>query len=443
MQTEPQLRNTLDKLGIPALNTLQETAIPAIHQHPNVVLLAPTGSGKTLAFLLPILQRLKPEATGVQCLILSPTRELAIQIERVWQQMGTGFKVNTCYGGHAMQTEIRSLTQPPALLIGTPGRILEHITRRTVDLRRIHTLVLDEFDKCLSMGFEEQMTAIIKGFHFLEKRILVSATGKQKIPPFTGITNPKVLNFYKVPDQLPESLELKQVQAPEKDRDKTLFRLLCHLGNAPTLIFCNQRDTTERVRSFLAGMRIQCAGFHGGMDQPDRERILVRFRNGSIPFLVASDLAARGLDIPEVEHVIHYDLPQKEKDFVHRNGRTARMQATGTAYLLLSAGAPLPAYLSEAPPLLELPPSDQLQFPEPSPWVTLYISGGKKNKISKMDIVGFFTKKGHLDKSDIGKIEVLDFMAYAAVKQDVVQDLLEAIRSEKMKGKKYKIEVAR
>ncbi|MBK8921505.1 MAG: DEAD/DEAH box helicase [Saprospirales bacterium] len=439
METEHPFHTTLSNLGIPALNALQETAAPAIQAHPNVILLAPTGSGKTLAFLLPVFRLLKIDTPGVQCLVLSPTRELAIQIERVWQKMATGFKVNTCYGGHSMQTEIRNLSQPPALLIGTPGRVLEHVSRKTVDLRRVRLLVLDEFDKSLSMGFQEQMADIIKGLHFLEKRILASATDKQHIPAFTGIANPKVLNFYKAAEKSTDGLVVKRVLASTGNKDRVLFQLLCFLGRESTLIFCNQRDSTERVSAFLAGMRIPNAYFHGKMEQPDREKVLVQFRNGSIIYLVASDLAARGLDIPEVKNVIHYELPTQQKDYLHRNGRTARMHADGTAYILLQPDEPLPAYLPEAPPLFEIPRTDSL--PEPSPWITLYISGGKKDKLSKTDIVGFLSKKGNLQQENIGKIEVLDFMSFVAVKKEVAAGLLEAVRPEKMKGKKYKIVV--
>ena len=441
MEFEQTLQKTLSHLGISALNAMQETALPAIQNHPNVTLLAPTGSGKTLAFLLPILKLLKAGTPGVQCLILSPTRELGIQIERVWQKMSTGFKVNTCYGGHSMQTETQNLSQPPALLIGTPGRILEHINRKTFALEGIRILVLDEFDKSLSMGFQEQMKDIIKGLQFLEKRILVSATDKLSIPAFTGITQPKVLNFNKATEKSTDGLVVKRVMSPEEDKSKTLFRLLCHLGSEPTLIFCNQRDSTETVRDFLSGMGIASTCFHGGMEQPEREKTLVQFRNGSILHLVASDLAARGLDIPEVKNVVHFEVPLKQNDFLHRNGRTARMHSEGTAYLLLHPDEPIPVYLPEPPPLLELPPTDTL--PEPSPWITLYISGGKKDKLSKMDIVGFFSKKGNLQKEDIGKIEVMDFMSFVAVKKDVVGGLLKAIQSQKMKGKKYKIVVTR
>lgn len=439
MEFNETLPKTLANLGIPALNALQETALPAILQHPNVIILAPTGSGKTLAFLLPVLEMLQPDTPGVQCLIISPTRELAVQIERVWQKMSTGFKVNTCYGGHSMQTEVHNLSQPPALLIGTPGRLLEHVERGTFGFENIKMLVLDEFDKSLHLGFHEQMADIIKALPALEKRVLASATNKLHIPLFTGITEPKVLNFYKLAEKSTDGLVVKKVVATDEDKNMTLFHLLCFLGNEQTLIFCNQRDSTEACCEFLVSMGIPSAYFHGGMEQPDREKTLVQFRNGSIVFLVASDLAARGLDIPEVRNVIHYELPLKKDDFVHRNGRTARMFADGTAYLLMQADEPLPAYLSESPELLELPPN--LDLPEPSPWVTLYISGGKKDKLSKMDIVGFLSQKGSLQKDDLGKIEVMDFMSFAAVKKDKIAQLLPAIQAEKMKGKKYKIVV--
>ena len=439
MDSNFSLTDTLSNLGIDSLNAMQETAIPAIQQHPNVTILAPTGSGKTLAFLLPILSLMKRDRQGVQCLVLSPTRELAIQIERVWQKMSTGFKVNTCYGGHPMQTEVQNLSQPPALLIGTPGRILEHVNRQTFDLADIHILVLDEFDKSLSLGFQEQMTEIIKWLKHVEKRILVSATDKQRIPLFTGIVNPKVLNFYKAAEKSTDGLVVKRVVAEGDDKDKMLFRLLCYLGSEPTLIFCNLRDSAEHVQAYLSDMGIHSAFFHGGMEQHDREKTLVQFRNGSTVFLAASDLAARGLDIPEVRNVLHYELPLKKDDFLHRNGRTARMHSDGTAYLLLLEDGPLPEYIKEAPDLVELP--KQVNIPERSPWVTLYISGGKKDKLSKIDIVGFFSKIGKLEKEDIGKIEIMDFMSFVAVKKEASSALLKAVQGEKMKGKKYKIVV--
>ena len=437
MEHNATAQKALANLGIATLNPMQEAALVAIESHENTVLLSPTGSGKTLAFLLPVAQLLRPDAVGVQCLILSPTRELAIQIERVWQRMGTGYKVSTCYGGHSMQLETQSLSQAPALLIGTPGRILEHISRQTFDPKNVRILVLDEFDKSLSLGFEAQMTDIIPSLVGLQKRVLASATTKMVIPEFTGIRNPKTIRFSQREMSTNDGLSLKSVMAPNADKRETLFRLLCALGAEPALIFCNLRETTEQIKAFLTQQGIDCAFFHGGMEQLDREKALIRFRNGSTLFLVASDLAARGLDIPVVRHIIHYELPLKSTDFLHRNGRTARMYAEGAAYLMLSPEEPLPVYVMQRPEPVLLP--EQSDLPPASPWTTLYISGGKKDKLGKIDIVGFLGQKGGLSKDDIGTIEMLDFMSFVAVKKTEIKGLLQQIAQEKMKGKKYKI----
>ena len=441
MESNQLLRTTLSNLDIPVLNEMQQQAFHTIPDEKDTILLAPTGSGKTLAFLLPILHLLKADQPGVQCLVLSPTRELAIQIERVWQKMSTGFKVNTCYGGHPMQTEINNLSQPPALLIGTPGRIVEHINRTSFDPQTVRMLVLDEFDKSLAMGFQEQVADILKALGGLEKRILASATEKLLIPGFVGISKPVTLNYTKADEKSTDGLSLKSVVSATEDRFEALVQLLCYFGTEPTLIFCNQRETTEITRARLAERGIASASFHGGLEQVERESTLVQFRNGSTVFLVASDLAARGLDIPEVKNVVHYELSMTLNEFIHRNGRTARMHAQGTAYLILPPSGEVPAYLTEHPEVLELP--DNQPLPPESPWVTLYISGGKKDKLSKMDVVGFLSKKGGLKPDDLGKIEMMDYMSFVAVKKEIVKHLLKAIANEKMKGKKYKIAVAR
>lgn len=441
MDSNQLLRTILSNLDIPVLNEMQEQALKTIQDEKDTILLAPTGSGKTLAFLLPILFQMKADQPGVQCLVLSPTRELAIQIERVWQKMSTGFKVNTCYGGHPMQTEINNLSQPPALLIGTPGRIVEHLNRGSFEAKTVKILVLDEFDKSLAMGFREQMAEIIQALSGLEKRVLASATNKLAIPEFVGVGKPVTLNYTDAAQKSTDGLSVKSVLSATHDKFDALLELLCYLGGEPTLIFCNQRETTESTRARLAESGISSASFHGGMEQVERESTLVQFRNGSTLFLVASDLAARGLDIPVVKNVVHYELPMKQNDFIHRNGRTARMHAQGAAYLILPPDGQLPAYMTERPEALLLPENQPL--PPESPWVTLYISGGKKDKLSKIDIVGFLSKKGGLKPDDLGKIELLDHMSFVAVKKDILKHLLKAIANEKMKGQKYKITVAK
>ena len=432
--------NILLNLGIENLNEMQINAQEAILSHNNVLLLSPTGSGKTLAFLLPIFEMLKPEILSTQCLILVPSRELGLQIEQVWKKMVTDYKVNVCYGGHSIETEIRNLSNPPAVLIGTPGRIADHIDRGTFRLDKIETLILDEFDKSLQLGFHEQMSFIINKLIKVNKRVLVSATSDIEIPKYTRVVNPMILDF--IPEhETRTNLSIRMVASKEKDKIGSLFNLICSLKSQSAIIFCNHRDAAERISDTLNEKGIYSTYYHGGMDQDERERALIQFRNGSVSYLVTTDLASRGLDITEMKHVIHYHLPSKEDEFTHRNGRTARMLASGTAYIVAHESEKKMDYVDYAMKTHKVDDSNML--PKPPEFQTIYISGGKKNKLNKIDIVGFFSQKGKLEKDDLGLIEVKDFTSFAAVKFNKLKDLLNAIKDEKMKGKKYKIEVAR
>ena len=440
MNYNPHSTNLLINIGIDNLNEMQEAAQSTILSDSNVLLLSPTGSGKTLAFLLPIFQLLNDEIKTVQCLILVPSRELGLQIEQVWKKMGTQFKVNVCYGGHAIDTEIKNLSNPPAVLIGTPGRIADHIDRQTFKTDTIVTLILDEFDKSLQLGFHEQMSFIINKLNKLNKRILVSATSNIEIPKYTRVTNPTVLDFIEKEIQS-SNLTTKLIISKEKDKINTLFNLICSLKSESAIVFCNHRDAAERICDALTERGIYATYYHGGMDQDERERALIQFRNGSITYLITTDLAARGLDIPEMNHVIHYHLPAKEDEYTHRNGRTARMLLSGTAYVIIHESEKKLDYIDYKLPNLNVDTFTTL--PKPPEFQTIYISGGKKNKLNKIDIVGFFAQKGKLEKTDLGLIEVKDFISFAAVKASKVKNLLQLINEEKMKGKKFKIEVAR
>jgi ATP-dependent RNA helicase DeaD len=440
MYKNPHSNNLLLNLGIESLNEMQDTAQEAILNDTNVLLLSPTGSGKTLAFLLPIFKMLQTEISTVQCLILVPSRELGLQIEGVWKKMGTDYKVNVCYGGHSIDTEIKNLSNPPAVLIGTPGRIADHIERETFKLDTIVTLVLDEFDKSLQLGFHEQMSFIISKLTKLNKRILVSATAAIEIPKYTRVIHPTVLDFIPTEEEH-SNLSLKMVVSKEKDKINSLFNLICSLKSQSAIIFCNHREAAERISDTLNEKGIYATYYHGGMDQDERERALIQFRNGSVSYLITTDLAARGLDIPEMKHVIHYHLPSKEEEFTHRNGRTARMLASGTAYIVAHESEKKLEYVDYGMSVLNV--ENATTLPKPPEFQTIYISGGKKNKLNKIDIVGFFSQKGKLDKSDLGLIEVKDFISFAAVKSKKVKEFLANICDEKMKGKKFKIEVAR
>lgn len=428
----------LEKLKIKSLNDMQLAAVDAAAKGKDIVLLAPTGSGKTLAFLLPVLSNLKNGFNGVQAMILVPSRELALQIEQVFKQMGTGFKVNCCYGGHPVKTERNNFEQPPAVLIGTPGRIAYHLRHENFDESGITTLVLDEFDKALEFGFQEDMSYIIGKLLTLKQRILTSATAMNDIPGFTGISHPAEIDFLKDIKVVPD-LKLKKVLTTAADKLDTLFQLICKIGNKPMLIFCNHRETVDRISDLLIDKDLAHDIFHGGMEQDERERALLKFRNGSIKMLITTDLASRGLDIPEVEYIVHYQLPYTEDAFLHRNGRTARMNAKGTAYLVIADDEKYP-FLKTDIETEDL--KGKFALPKDSEWQTLYIAAGKKDKINKIDIVGLLLKKAGLQKEDVGLIEVKDQTSYVAVKRKMVNSILSALANEKIKNKKVKIEIA-
>jgi superfamily II DNA/RNA helicase len=433
------LDTILDKLKITALNDMQIAALGAAKKAADVVLLAPTGSGKTLAFLLPVLTALENfDKHRVQALILVPSRELALQIEQVFRQMGTGFKVNCCYGGHAIKTERNNFEQAPAVLIGTPGRIAYHLRHENFDESGVTTLVLDEFDKALEFGFKEDMSYIIGKLLSLKQRILTSATNMEEIPDFTGVTKPIKIDFLKDVKVAPD-LKLKKVVTTAEDKLNTLFQLICKIGNKTTLIFCNHRETVDRISDLLIDKDLAHDIFHGGMEQDERERALLKFRNGSIKILITTDLASRGLDIPEVEYIIHYQLPYTEDAFLHRNGRTARMNAKGTAYLVIADDEKYP-FLNDNIEAESL--KGNFNVPKDSDWQTLYIAAGKKDKVNKIDIVGLLLKKGGLEKDDVGLIEVKDQSSYVAIKRKMVGKVLSALANERIKNKKVKIEIA-
>ena len=432
------IEQILSKLKIKALKPMQEQCIKAWKKNNDIILLSPTGSGKTLAFLLPLLNQLDEKKEGVQALILAPSRELAIQIESVFKSLASAFKVNCCYGGHAMKIEKNSLATPPAVLIGTPGRVADHLRRENFLPDSINTIILDEFDKSLELGFHREMAEIIEQLEFIEKRILTSATKSESIPEFTGLKNPFEINY--LVDSPKETLVEKIVRADGKDKLAALFNLICHNGNEATLVFCNHRDTVDRISDLLKDSHLQHDTFHGGLKQDDREKALIKFRNGSHQILITTDLASRGLDIPSIKHVIHYQLPTTEDAYTHRNGRTARMDASGKSYFILAESDYLPDFINQDIEELTIP--DNITLPEDPEWLTIYIDAGKKDKINKMDLVGFFMKKGELGKGELGKVEVLDHSSFVAVKRKMATQLLRKLKDERIKKKKVKMAVS-
>lgn len=432
-----QIKNREDilaKLGIEELNEMQKEAHAAIHSSSDIVLLSPTGTGKTLAFLLPIIAEMDPEETEIQVMILVPSRELAIQIESVIREMGSGYKCNAVYGGQSFNQDRINLKHPPAIIVGTPGRIADHMRRGIFQTEKIQTLILDEYDKALEVGFEDEMAEICAHLKFIKKRILTSATKETQIPPFVGLRTPTVIDHSSkgVP-----KLAVKTIISPTKDKLETLVKTLCHLGNQPGIIFCNFKDSIQRLSEYLDEKNIPHGCFYGGMEQLDRENALIKFRNGTHQLLLATDLAARGIDVPEIKFIIHYHMPMKSHEFTHRNGRTARMKSDGTAFVLKSEGEDLPEYFK----MKEIEELTDAPLPTASKWKTVYITGGRRDKISKGDIAGLCFKQGGLTKDELGVIEIKQETSYFAVDKAVALDLVRSIDGSRLKKAKLRASI--
>lgn len=425
-------KDILAKLNINALNPMQEEAVLAISSAENTILLSPTGTGKTVAFLLPTIEALDKECKNVQLLILVPSRELAIQIEQVIREMGTGFKANAVYGGRPFSKDKIELAHPPAILIGTPGRVADHLRRETFTSKDIKMLVLDEFDKSLEIGFEKEMSKILTSLPNIEKRILTSATQDMEIPSFVGLRNELVIDYL---EEQTSNLVIKKVISPDKNKLQTLVDLLHHIGNEPGIIFCNYKSTINYVSDFLSNNKIAHGCFFGGMEQIERERSLIKFRNGTHQIIIATDLASRGLDIPELSYIIHYQLPLKAEEFTHRNGRTARMNAKGTAYVLQWEDEYLAEFIKTQQILKLQGTPKEIR----SDWSTVFISGGRKDKISKGDIAGLFFKQGGLEKNELGIIELKQDCAFVAVPKTKASTIIKKINNTRLKKKKVRI----
>lgn len=444
MNREELFRN----MKIEKLTPMQEATAEAFRKKEDVVLLSPTGSGKTLAYLLPLMEWLDSLPNEcrdeVKAVVLVPSRELALQTEQVMKQMKSPFHVMSCYGGRPAMEEHRTMKAlQPEVIVATPGRMNDHLHKQNLHTETVELLVIDEFDKSLELGFQEEMAEVIAQLPALKKRVLLSATDAEVIPDFVGqnLVEQRYIRLdYLTEEKMNGRLALQRVDSPEKDKLETLFRLLCTLGSASTLVFVNYRESVERVVAYLRSKKFPCDAFHGGMEQPMREKALYKFRNGSCPVLISTDLAARGLDIANVNHVVHYHLPVNEEAFTHRNGRTARWQSTGTSFVILHAEEHLPDYVPQDIPAFEV--KEGVKIPK-NRWTTLYIGRGKKDKVNKVDVVGFLYKKGGLGRDDVGSVDVMEHHAFVAVRRDKVKQLLALVQGEKLKGQKTVIEEAK
>lgn len=432
----------LDKLGI-QLNPMQEETMHAVlHGNKDVVVLSPTGSGKTLAYLMPLVQLIDPKVDEPQLVVVTPGRELALQSTEVLKSMGTGLRTMACYGGRAAMDEHRVMNKVlPQVIFGTPGRLTDHLDKGNFSAVHVKYLVIDEFDKCLEMGFQDEMGRLIASLPYLERHFLLSATEAEEIPRFVHMGRVETIDYRMDEEQVPERIRIYQVKSPQKDKLETLAQLLLSLGDESSIVFLNYRDSVERTNEFLRSRGFATSAFHGGLEQHEREDALYKFSNGSANIFVSTDLGARGLDIPDIDNIIHYHLPECEDSYIHRVGRTARWEATGKAFFLLGPSEDIPSYVDAEVEDYEIP--SDLPAPAKPRMATIYIGKGKKDKISKGDIVGYLCKIGQLQSSEIGKIDVKDRYAYVAVSRTKLKQVLKLTAGQKIKGIKTVIEEVR
>ncbi len=438
---EKEIRELLaSREGIATLNPMQEQMLRTSAEKRDIILLSPTGSGKTVAFGVPLLKMLKDPTGRVQAVVIAPSRELVTQIAGVLRNISGPFRVVSLYGGHNVDDEVNSLSVVPDIIVATPGRLLDHIKRRNIDVLPTRILVLDEFDKSLELGFEDDMAAILRHMKNLGRVILTSATDAPSLPNFLPVRDPAVLDYLESNRALRHRLRVRSVRSDGRDKLDTLLRLLRSISGAEgadrTIIFVNHRESAERVAEFLRKAGAACVLYHGALDQRRRESALQAFNSGARPILVATDLAARGLDIEGVRNVVHYHLPLTPTAYTHRNGRTARVASEGDVYLLLGPDEELREYMEvDSPYALTEGAEGNLKSPDE----VLCISAGRREKLSRGDILGYIVKECGVDASEVGKIAVFDHYSLVTLRRTVAPAVIEASRQKKIKGEKRRI----
>lgn len=428
-----------EKLGIDTLNPMQRKMMASASEPRDIMLLSPTGSGKTLAFILPLLKILRPATGRVQAVVIAPSRELVLQIAGIIRQIASGFKTTVLYGGHKVEDEVNSLQAGTDIIVATPGRLLDHINRRNVDVLPTRVLVLDEFDKSLELGFEKEMKKIVGRLKNVSRTILTSATRAETLPDFLQLSDRLTVDFLDDNSDLRSRTRVHRVDSDADDKLATLLTLLENLADNPdescprSIVFVNHRESAERIADFLLNRHMPAILYHGALDQRDREKAIAMFNNGSRPVLVATDLAARGLDIEGVRNVIHYHQPLTPETYTHRNGRTARVDADGDIFVIIGPKENIREFVE----------FDDTRYTDPTRkgnpearFRTFYISAGRREKLSRGDILGFLVKEGGADGKEIGKIDVFDHYALAAVDTRVARKVEEAVKGKKIKGTK-------
>lgn len=426
-------------LGISALNPMQRRMLDVVSERRDIVLLSPTGTGKTLAFVLPVLKLLKPSAGRVQAVVIAPSRELVLQIGGIVRRVAKGVRCVEVYGGHKVEDEVNSLGVTPDILVGTPGRMLDHLNRKNIEPWTVRICVLDEFDKTLELGFGHEVSRLMAAFRNVSRVMLTSATPAEEYPDYIKLDNPVTLNYLSDNRELRNRLKVYGVTSVSNDKLESLLALLRALaseaGLGKTIVFVNHRESAERVYAYLRRCVASAVLYHGALDQRDREKAVALFGSGARNVLVSTDLGARGLDIEGVEHVVHYHQPLTEQSYIHRNGRTARVDAEGAAYVLLGPSeepAPFVALDGTFRPEHDRGDDSCLSTGLDS----LYIAAGRKEKLSKGDILGWLVKDLGVDGDKVGRIAVADHYALVTLPADLARDITSMARNHRIKGVK-------
>ena len=436
------INDILKKLNISDLSKMQKSSIEAIENNDgDVVILSPTGSGKTLAYMLPLIEQIESENNDVQAVVIVPSRELAIQSADVLKSMHCGIRGMALYGGTPTMDEHRAIRKSlPQIIFATPGRLNDHIDKENIDVIGINYIIIDEFDKCLALGFSEEMKAAVNKLKAVQRRILLSATEEETIPQYVGMDNVHIINYKDSDSPVHKRITIYKVLSKDKDKLDALQRLLRSFGSESTIVFLGFRESVERTAEYLSSLGFTVSAYHGGMEQKVREEAIYKFANGSSNILVSTDLASRGLDIPDIENIVHYHLPENEEAYIHRTGRTARWDTEGRTFFILSEDEQMPPYIGETVEEYVIP--TDLPKPTVPRMSTIYIGKGKKDKIRKSDVLGFLCRKGGLKGTEIGRIDVYDRYAYAAIAIEKLNSLLRNVTGEKIKGYKTIVEKA-
>jgi len=449
LNLDSALLENLASLDYQAMTAIQAQSLPPILKGKDVIGQAKTGSGKTAAFGLGLLQKLDVKRFRIQSLVLCPTRELADQVAKEIRRLARtihNIKVLTLCGGMPFGPQVGSLEHGAHIIVGTPGRVEEHLRKNTLDLTNVDTLVLDEADRMLDMGFQESLDAIIEQIPEQRQTLLFSATFPNQIKVIAEriMHQPVMVQVATTHDNSSIQQYFYKVEN-DVSRIDALRLLLLHYRPGSALVFCNTKQETQEVANQLRHCGFSALALHGDLEQKDRDQTLVRFVNKSASVLVATDVAARGLDIDTLDAVVNYQIARELEVHVHRIGRTGRAGSTGIALTLYSDKesykfAKLEGYLKQTIATDNLPPVSLLESPTyKPPMTTLQIDGGKKQKVRPGDILGALTGEGGIEGNQVGKIQTYDNWSFVAVRRDVVRAALQKLQSDKLKGRSFRV----